>query len=132
MQTITPPTSVAHPEFLRIARDASTDPIRLSRALDIVAAGQVERLPSGQWSVPSQSAAGGYVVSPDGRTCDCPDYRRRETACKHGLAVRILLADERADAEATDPTRPTITVLPQRLSAAALAAEAELFPDDAA
>jgi hypothetical protein len=31
-----------------------------------------------------------YDVDPHTWSCDCPDYRRREAACKHGLAAWVL------------------------------------------
>ena len=42
-----------------------------------------------EFLTPSSTGQGGYVVSRDARTCDCPDYTRRETACKHIFSVRL-------------------------------------------
>jgi hypothetical protein len=31
-----------------------------------------------------------YTVEPHGWRCDCPDSRRRESACKHAIACWVL------------------------------------------
>jgi SWIM zinc finger len=48
-----------------------------------------------RYGVPSQSAAGLYYLA-DCRTCTCPDFQRRQQACKHVLAVRLHVAGVRA------------------------------------
>jgi hypothetical protein len=114
MGPFTPQTqdSTVYQLAAQLMADATNDGdrARIDRALDLVAT--VERLPSGQWSVPSSTGQGGYVVSRDARTCDCHDYTRRETACKHIFSVRLAQQVERADAEAADPTI-TIRVDPE-------------------
>jgi len=41
--------------------------------------------------VSSLSEAGAvYVVDPEDWSCSCPDYRRRDQACKHALAAYVL------------------------------------------
>ncbi len=42
-----------------------------------------------------------YTVSGSGFECDCPDFRRRHAACKHGIAAYIL---ERALRRPSDST----------------------------
>jgi uncharacterized Zn finger protein len=41
-----------------------------------------------KYAVPSQSAANLYHLA-DLHTCTCPDFQRRQQACKHVLAIRI-------------------------------------------
>jgi hypothetical protein len=82
MGPFTPQTqdSTVYTLAAQLMADAANDGdrARIDRALDLVAT--VERLPSGQWSVPSSTGQGGYVVSRDARTVRLPDYTRRETA----------------------------------------------------
>ena len=40
------------------------------------------------YAVPSQQTAGKYHIA-DCHACSCPDYQRRQEACKHVLAVRL-------------------------------------------
>ena len=42
-------------------------------------------------AVPSQSAPDVYHLA-DLRSCTCPDFQRRQQACKHVLAVRLHCA----------------------------------------
>ena len=41
-----------------------------------------------------------YAVDPDAWSCDCPDHRRRQAACKHALACWVL---ERAYRSSPEP-----------------------------
>jgi transposase len=43
------------------------------------------------WRVPSQTGSGTYVVTVSDReeTCTCPDFKKRETTCKHIHAVEF-------------------------------------------
>lgn len=44
------------------------------------------------WHVPSQSGFKSfYCVDPVAKTCDCPDYEKREAPCKHIYAVEIVI-----------------------------------------
>ncbi|HXI15941.1 MAG TPA: transposase [Chloroflexota bacterium] len=66
---------------------------RLEKGKQIAKAGKV-REKAGTWLVPSQSRTGtGYVVkfTPDGYTCDCPDYEFRHQDCKHIYAVCVVV-----------------------------------------
>lgn len=48
--------------------------------------------PSGDgWRVPSQTGTGTYVVTIEDRkkTCTCPDFKKRDTTCKHIHAVEF-------------------------------------------
>lgn len=47
------------------------------------------------WHVPSQSGYQPfYTVDPTAKTCNCPDYEKREATCKHIYAVEIVVARE--------------------------------------
>lgn len=47
------------------------------------------------WQVPSQSGFKPfYSVDPVAKTCDCPDYEKREAHCKHIYAVEIVIERE--------------------------------------
>ena len=47
------------------------------------------------WYVPSQSGYKAYYsVDPVAKTCDCPDYEKREAPCKHVYAVEIVIERE--------------------------------------
>jgi len=47
------------------------------------------------WRVPSQSGYKPfYQVDPVAKTCDCPDYEKREADCKHIYAVQIVIERE--------------------------------------
>jgi len=47
------------------------------------------------YGVPSQHTPGQYHVA-DCQACSCPDFQRRQDACKHVLAVRLHCALARA------------------------------------
>jgi transposase len=47
------------------------------------------------WHVPSASGYKPfYQVNPTAKTCDCPDYEKREADCKHIYAVQIVVERE--------------------------------------
>lgn len=59
---------------------------RQLKALEIAATSTITR--SGDaWLVPSQSCGSKYVVRLSPIFCTCPDFQKREQACKHLLAV---------------------------------------------
>lgn len=72
------------------------------------------------WHVPSQSGFKSfYCVDPVAKTCDCPDYEKREAPCKHIYAVEIVIERETstttttttdADGNTTTTTTETETV----------------------
>lgn len=64
------------------------------------------------WRVPSQSGYKPYYqVDLSAKTCDCPDFEKREAKCKHIYAVEIVVERERSITETTDgdTTTPTVT-----------------------
>jgi transposase len=72
--------------------------------------GSVERLEDGLFSVKSQSGPGEYHVRLDSGTiaCDCPDYLRRRSPCKHVFAVmefRLREAGQHPSAPVPTPRR---------------------------
>src|SRR5262245_6023748 len=50
----------------------------------------------GIWHVPSQSGNGWYKVIVDDRdaACECPDHELTGKACKHIMAVRLVVSRE--------------------------------------
>lgn len=85
-----------------VALPSDSDPRHL-RALTIAATMPVRRDARG-WIVPSQSHGGTYRVAPTetvvgipttgGLGCTCPDYELRGVACKHVMAVEIVVKRE--------------------------------------
>ena len=61
------------------------------------------------YKVPSQSGNGVYLVNlEDGPYCTCPDFEKRNSACKHVYAVEALLhRSERLDEDPPKPVRVT-------------------------
>src|ERR687883_265967 len=49
-----------------------------------------------RYGIPAQSQPGRYYLT-DTRTCDCPGAQRRGLPCKHVLAVRLHVAQVRAE-----------------------------------
>lgn len=49
-----------------------------------------------KYGLPSQSQPGRFYLV-DTHTCDCPDFQRRGGPCKHVLAVRLHVAQVRAE-----------------------------------
>jgi len=64
------------------------DLTRKERGAILANEAEIEQVHDG-WRVPSQTGSGMYVVSIDGRekTCTCPDFKKRDTTCKHIHAV---------------------------------------------
>ncbi|MDP8950756.1 MAG: hypothetical protein M3N18_00665 [Actinomycetota bacterium] len=49
-----------------------------------------------------------YTVNPHDWSCDCPDHRRREAACKHALACWVLERAYRTpEPKTVEPESPT-------------------------
>jgi len=106
--------------FTAILRDPAVDPVRLERAAHLIAL--VERRADGGWLVPSSDGRTAYLVDASARTCSCPDYQKRQTACKHSLAVRIAQHRERAEVEAEQAQMVDVDVpIPYLLTPEALA-----------
>ena len=88
-----------------------TEDLRLNRALMIAATAKLTQK-NGSWLVPSQSGTGNYIVTPDEQTphCTCPDHETRQCACKHILAVEIVMKRERnLDGSITETQSITLT-----------------------
>src|SRR5215212_8414506 len=62
----------------------------------------IERVAPNFYLCPSEDGAEFYHVDYAGETCDCPDYLRNATACKHVYAVDIARAKRRAKASWCD------------------------------
>lgn len=62
------------------------------------------------WRVPSQSGYKPfYQVDPVAKTCDCPDFEKREAPCKHIYAVEIVVERETTTTTVTDANGNTTT-----------------------
>jgi len=64
---------------------------------------------NGCWLVPSQSGSGArYKVEVDGLipTCTCKDFELREKECKHILAVRLFIEQEKKAGDQPKPAGP--------------------------
>lgn len=63
------------------------------------------------WRVPSQSGYRPYYrVDASAKTCDCPDFEKREAKCKHIYAVEFTIEREHSVTETTDGDTTTTTV----------------------
>ena len=84
---------------------------REQRGLIIAATCRLTKQESGEWSVPSQSGKGRYIVTPDAATprCTCPDYETRGCKCKHIFAVEYAIRRE-TDANGDTVVTQTVTV----------------------
>jgi hypothetical protein len=81
------------------AAHPTVDATRLAKAVRIVQAGAVERLPAGLWLVISETSPDGCYRVTHGQ-CNCPDAARRDArGCKHAIGVALFIAAERAEAE---------------------------------
>src|SRR5436190_1204720 len=72
------------------------------------------------WHVPSQSGFKPfYQVDPTAKTCDCPDYEKREAPCKHLYAVEIVIERESSTTTTTtidgDGNATTTTTATEKL-----------------
>ena len=74
------------------------DEDRRQRGMAIAALTRIEKSSVG-YRVPSQSGNGFYIVWSDGGWhCTCPDFEKRQQACKHVRAVEFTIRrEERAD-----------------------------------
>jgi transposase len=80
------------------------DSTREMRALAIAATQKIKPGPRDTWTVPSQSGNGNYWVSLEegyGPFCTCPDFETRGMACKHLMAVEIVMRRETTDGDVT-------------------------------
>jgi hypothetical protein len=68
--------------------DSTADLARIGRAVDLILAGHVTLLPTGEADVRNQTGHGSYHVN---GACQCPDFARAEAGrCKHRYAKAIL------------------------------------------
>ncbi len=72
------------------------------KALEIAARMRVVR-EGDFWSVPSQTGSAKYRVDPVAPSCNCEDFQLTRRACKHVLAVRLVIEREQGN-EAAIPT----------------------------
>ena len=81
--------AVRHSAIEAMARyDSAADSARIGRAVDLVLAGHVTLLPTGEADVRSQRGHGSYHVN---GACQCPDFARAEAGrCKHRYAKALL------------------------------------------
>ena len=91
--------------------------IRLDKAAGLLATGRVQCGDTGRiWWVTSETdAEKEYAVAifkGGPWVCNCPDFQRRKTWCKHGLAVALLKrCQDREGAGTPPPTAPAFRVL---------------------
>jgi len=68
--------------------DNAADTARITRAVDLILAGHVTLLPTGEADVRSQTGHGSYHVN---GACQCPDFARAEAGrCKHRYGKALL------------------------------------------
>ena len=81
-----------------ILKFTDPDEARRERGRTIAAWCRIEERKPGLWIVPAQSGGGSYWVrrENDPPTCTCEDFAKRQRACKHIHAVRLLI-EQRAD-----------------------------------
>lgn len=81
--------AVRHSAREAMARyDSAADTARIGRAVDLILAGHVTLLPTGEADVRSQRGHGSYHVN---GACQCPDFAKAEAGrCKHRYAKAIL------------------------------------------
>lgn len=80
---------------------------RRGLAIAITARDYIQRDKHG-YSVPSQSGNGAYLVNLDyGPFCTCPDFEKRNEACKHVYAVEAVLRRDALPAE--PPLMPSVS-----------------------
>jgi len=56
---------------------------------------EIQRILPHTYEVPSCTGTGTYVVRLDRGTCECPDFERHHTACKHVYAASIKASKNR-------------------------------------
>src|SRR5712691_1405146 len=83
----------------RTGKQTSMD-ARQQKAEQLAANAKITR-GNGYFLVPSQSGGSKHKVMIDGLfpSCSCKDFELREIACKHILAVRLWVEQEKATAE---------------------------------
>ena len=83
---------------------------RQQRGMAIAAMVRVEKNCLG-YKVPSQSGNGSYVVNVDNTPfCSCPDFERRQSACKHVYAVEFTIQrEELADGSVVETRTARVT-----------------------
>ena len=81
--------AVRHSAREAMARyDSAADTTRITRAVDLILAGHVTLLPSGEADVRSQRGHSSYHVN---GCCTCPDFTKAEAGrCKHRFSKAIL------------------------------------------
>lgn len=85
--------------------------LREMRGMEIAATRTI-RKQDGWWKVPSQSGPGLYRVQIAKKfsTCECPDFEKRKTACKHIYAATFVMKrEENADGTTTVTQSVTFT-----------------------
>src|SRR6202790_1626923 len=89
--------------------------LREMRGMEIAATRTI-RKQDGWWKVPSQSGPGLYRVQLAKKfaTCECPDFGKRKTACKHIYAATFVMKREsNADGTTTVTQSVTFTEAPE-------------------
>jgi transposase len=81
------------------AAPTALDPteLRRQRGAAIAEVTRIEQKQPTLWAVPSQSGSGKYWVRMQPKaapTCTCPDFEKRNQACKHVFAVQYLIERE--------------------------------------
>lgn len=110
-----------------------TKSTRESRAMELLAEGRIALYPGRGYAVATGTKGEKYNVSKTG--CECPDFARRQSACKHITATAILCdlyREARENVKRTGKTRLP-AVLAKALSnatSAALANHRITGPDD--
>ena len=102
---------------------------RQMRGMAIAAQVRIEKNRLG-YKVPSQSGNGSYVVSVDDEPfCSCPDFEKRQQACKHVYAVEFTIQREERPDGTTIESRTYRVTYPQDWPAynAAQVHEQEIF-----
>ena len=100
--SITPfPFPLSSPVTLKIH---DPDEARRQRGRAIASTCRIEERKPNLWIVPAQTGNGSYWVRTDNSppTCTCEDFEKREQACKHIHAVRVLI-DQRGNHAPVEP-----------------------------
>jgi transposase len=96
--------------------------LRELRGMELAATRTIRKL-DGWWRVPSQTGAGIYRVQLAKKfaICECPDFKKRQTACKHIYAATFVSRRENPDGSVTVTqavmTATTETAYPQAWAA---------------
>ena len=109
---------VAAPPSPVVPKINDPDRVREGRGHAIASLCRIEERKPGLWVVPAQTGGGNYWVRTDNHpaTCTCKDFEKREKACKHIHAVRLLI-DQRADPVNAEPVPvPEATDIPEPLA----------------